>query len=166
MKTRIIITSVALLAFASTAFAQSTVTGTLSSGASGSSTLSGTVGTSSGSTLTGTVTGGGGTTGGGTTGGCGGGGGSGSNIVDICPNIAGVQATLAGYVLQNGNCVLASGTTGGGTTGGGAVLGTSTETPGVPNTGAGYPIALLLLAGSAAAVAGSAGYLFRKRHFD
>ena len=59
MKTRISIISVALLAFASTAFAQSTVTGTLSSGASGSSTLSGTVGTSSGSTLTGTVTGGG-----------------------------------------------------------------------------------------------------------
>src|SRR3990167_6203960 len=145
MKTRISIISVALLAFASTAFAQSTVTGTLSSGASGSSTLSGTVGTSSGSTLTGTVSGGGGTTGGGggggTTGG-GGGGGGGTNVVDICPNIAGVQATLAGDVLQNGNCVLASGTTGGGTTGGGAGLGTSTETPGGPHTGAGGPPAL------------------------
>jgi len=152
MKTRIIITSVALLAFASTAFAQSTVTGTLSSGASGSSTLSGTVGTSSGSTLTGTVTGGGG----------------GTNVIDICPNIAGIQATLAGYVLQNGNCVLSSGTgggTGGGVGGGGGeVLGTST--PGIPNTGAGDPMALLLLAGSAAAVVGSAGYLFRKRHFN
>ena len=154
MKTRIIITSVALLAFASTAFAQSTVTGTLSSGASGSSTLSGTVGTSSGSTLTGTVSGGGG---------------GGTNVVDICPNIAGVQATLAGYVLQNGNCVLASGTTGGtggGVGGGGGeVLGAST--PGVPNTGEGgtSSAALLILAASAAAIAGSAGYLFRKRLF-
>src|SRR3990167_6464198 len=96
MKTRISIISVALLAVASTAFAQSTVTGTLSSGASGSSTLSGTVGTSSGSTLTGTVTGGGGTTGGGTTRGGGGGGGTGAHIVDICPNIAGGPATLPG----------------------------------------------------------------------
>lgn len=161
MKTRIIIAGLAtagMLLGASSAFAQSTVTGTLSAGGNGSSSLSGNVTNNSSSTLTGTVTGGTTTTGGG---GGGGGGGSGSNITDICPNLAGTQASLpAGYVIQNGNCVLGStggtGTTGGTTGGtGGGVLGTSTG-PNVPNTGEGgdAAAALVMLGVSAAAILG------------
>ena len=171
--TRIIITSLALLAFASTAYAQSTVTGTLSSGASGGSSLSGTV-TPSSSTLTGTVTPGTNTltgtvtspsTSGGSGGGGGGGGGGGSDIIDICPNIDGTQSTLPdGYGMVNGNCDPGTGSTGG-TSGGGSVLGTSTETPSVPDTGAGGDAAatLVLLGISAAAVVGGTRYLLKQR---
>ena len=148
MKHSLLLTGVVTtLMFASTAFAQSTVTGTLTSGASGTGTstgtsLSGSVGTSSNS-LSGTVvatstssTGGGGG-GGGTSAGngppvSGGGGGSGSGTIDICPNLDGVQSSLpAGYVIVNGNCDPA------GTAPTGSVLGASTNIPNVPNTGEG-----------------------------
>src|SRR5581483_11970640 len=115
-----LIAAAALLSGSSIAFAQSTVLGTLTGGGSGTTSLTGTV-TGSTSTLTGTVTGGSSSTGGGG----GGGGGGGSNVVDICPNLSGVQSTLpSGYVMQNGTCVLSSGSTGGtGGTGGGSVAG-------------------------------------------
>lgn len=154
-KTTIILTSLVLLLNASTVFAQSTVSGTITTGSS--SGLSGTVTPSSSSTITGTVvstT----TTGGG--GGGGGGGGSGTNTIDICSNIAGTQSTLpSGYVLSGGNCIVdpnagSTGGTGGSTSGG--VLGTDTSTPNVPNTGEGGTasgvLALLLAAGAAAAL--------------
>ena len=160
-KTIITLIGLALFAAASVAGAQSTVTGTLSSGNSGSTTLSGTVTGSSNNTLSGTVVSPPGT---GTSGGSSGGGGtgSGSNVVDICPNIDGVQPTLTGYVMQNGLCVAAAAGTGG--TRGGAVLGTETETPNVPNAGAGTDAAALLaLALSALLAAGGAGYYFRWR---
>ena len=177
--TRIIITTLAMLALASTAYAQSTVTGTLSSGASSGSSLSGTVTPSSSTlsgtvspstnTLTGTVTS---PSTGSSGGGGGGGGGGNSNPVDICPNLDGVQSTLpSGYGLQNGTCVALSGTgtgggtSGGGTGGGGVVLGTTTGTPNVPNTGAGGDAAttLALLGVSAIAAAAGARYLIKQR---
>jgi len=173
---RIIIGTLAFLAMSSVAFAQSTVTGTLSSGASGTttgtSTVTGTVG--SGNSLTGTVvsttttsTGGGGGGGGGSASGSngppagGGGGGGGSNIIDICANLSGTQSALpAGYVLVNGNCVLA-GTTGSSP---GAVLGASTGIPNLPNTGKGGETTgnELVLALSALIAGGSSLYLFRR----
>jgi|GEM_PF-2675895 hypothetical protein len=141
---------IGLLSVAPLAFAQSTVTGTLSSGSSATttstSTLSGSVGSGnslsgtvgSGNSLTGTVTststssggGGGGSSGGGGNGPpAGGGGGGGSGATIICPNLPNSLFTLpAGYEIINGNCDPV-----------GSVLGASTSTvvPGVPNTGAG-----------------------------
>jgi hypothetical protein len=133
---KILITSavIGLLSMASVAFAQSTVTGTLSSGgttpASGSS-LSGTVG--SGNSLTGTVTapstsggGGGDTTGSnGPPAGGGGGGGGGPGTTLICPNLPNSLYTLpSGYEVIDGNC---------------DPIGTVVTTPGVPNTGVTVP---------------------------
>jgi hypothetical protein len=133
---------IGVLSIAPLAFAQSTVTGTLSSGgttstSTGSTSLSGSVG--SGNSLTGTVTspstgGGGGSSGGGGNGPpVGGGGGGGSDTTIICPNLPNSLFTLpAGYQIVNGNCDPV-----------GAVLGastgptTGTSVPGIPNTGAG-----------------------------
>jgi hypothetical protein len=157
------LTVAALLGAASTAFAQSTVTGTLSSGGSNTTTTSS-------NTVTGTVASTSSTSGNttGTTGTAGGG--SGSNIIDICPNLSGTQNTLpAGYVISGGNCVQNAGVTNTGTTGtgtgtvtsgatgtGSAVLGTSTSNPSVPNTGAGgtFATTLAVLAASAVAIFG------------
>ncbi|HEV3245087.1 MAG TPA: hypothetical protein VG102_01905 [Candidatus Paceibacterota bacterium] len=130
MKKTIIGTAVfCLLALASTAFAQSTVTGTLSSGGSSGSTgsgntVTGTVG--SGNSLTGTVTSPSSSSGGGGGGGGGNGppvsnGGGGPGFTIICPNLPNsLYALPAGYEILNGNCV---------------PIGTVTTTPGVPNTG-------------------------------
>lgn len=180
MKSRTIIAALTgaamLLAGASTAFAQSSVSGTLSSGASNpnssGNSLSGSV-APSGNSLSGTV-GSSGSTGSTGSAGGGGGGGSGSNTVDICPNLGGAQSTLpSGYVIQNGNCIVSStggagGATGsvGGTSAGnpGSVLGASTG-PNVPNTGAGGDVAaaLLMLGISALAAIGGTRLFLKLR---
>ena len=181
MKTKIIVSSLLMFALALTASAQSTVTGTLTGGSSGSTTLSGTVGSGSGS-LTGTVGSGGGTLtgtvtappstggGGGGTGGGGGGGGGSAVVTDYCPNIAGLQSSLpAGYGIQNGQCILLSAIPGSGAGvggGGGEVLGAETGAPGVPNTGAGSSAGGILLALALSALAAAAGgirYLHLRR---
>jgi hypothetical protein len=131
---------IGVLSIAPLVFAQSTVTGTLSSGgttstSTGSTSLSGSVG--SGNSLTGTVTapstsGGGGSSGGGGNGPPvgGGGGGGGPDTTIICPNLPNSLYTLpAGYGITDGNCDPI-----------GTVLGASTgpvSVPGIPNTGAG-----------------------------
>jgi hypothetical protein len=134
MKKIIISTAViGLLSFAPLAFAQSTVTGTLSSGGTtpaNSTSLSGSVG--SGNSLTGTVTSP--STGGGGNGPPvgGGGGGGGSDTTIICPNLPNSLYTLpAGYEIVSGNCdpigtVVTPG-----------VPNTGVTVPGIPNTGAG-----------------------------
>jgi hypothetical protein len=123
---------IASFSLVSVAFAQSTVTGTLSSGGtstttSGGNTVTGTVG--SGNALTGTVTststtstgGGGGGGGGGNGPIVGGGGGGGPDTTVICPNLPNSLFTLpAGYEIVNGVC---------------DPVGTVVTTPGVPNTG-------------------------------
>lgn len=136
---------IGLMSIAPAAFAQSTVTGTLSSGgttpASGS-TVTGTVG--SGNSLTGTVTSPSTSSGGGTSGGggggngpiVGGGGGGGPDTTVICPNLPNSLYTLpSGYEIVDGDCdpigtvVTTPGIPNTGTTG--------TTVPGIPNTGAG-----------------------------
>jgi hypothetical protein len=71
----------------------------------------------------------------------------GGGTIDLCANIAGTQTSVpSGYVYNNGNCDPASSGTGG------------TETPGVPNTGAGgtaVATLLMLLASAAAAIGGA-----------
>ena len=161
---KIIITGITILAMAGTtgaALAQSTVTGTLSTGSSttntSSTTVTGTV--DNGNTLTGTVvssptTGGGGGGGGGGSSGGSSGGSGGGGVIDVCPNIAGVQSILpGGFTLVNGACDPISGSTGGGGT---------TLLPGVPNTGDGGNWGLTLLGLGTALFAAMAGLISLK----
>src|SRR6185437_753949 len=133
MKKIIIGTAIAsLLAIASPVFAQSTVTGTLSSNGNNttnsSPSVTGNVG--SGNSLSGTVTAPS-TTGGGTTGAIGNGppaggvSGGGSGQVIVCPNLPNNQFSLpAGYEVLNGKCVPIPGNGSG-----------TSVTPSAPNTG-------------------------------
>lgn len=160
------------LSLASVAFAQSTVTGTLSSGGSSSSsgnTVTGTVG--GGNSLTGTVsspstgsTGSGGGGGGGNGPIVGSGGGGGPSTTVICPNLPNsLYALPAGYEIINGVCdpigttIITPTATGAAAPG---IPNTGARAPGVPNTGAGgnaaendFVLAVSGLVGAAAGLA-------------
>lgn len=174
-------------AIASAALAQSTVSGTLSSGGAAATTststsLSGSVGSGntltgtvspnntltgsvgSGNTLTGTVTSTSSSSGGGGGGGGGGNGppagflGGGGGVAVICPNLPGSLYTVpAGYVVLDGDCYPAELIGGSGP----GIPNTGSEatstTPGIPNTGAGGNAGMNLIVLAVSGLVGAFG---------